>query len=157
MRKDEKLMKLTTKYLGELEVDEKKMIDFPNGLPGFPEEKSFIILELPNNDAFQLLQSTKTEDLAFVIANPHFFYTDYELKLEDDLLQTLQIATSEDVLVSVIVTLQKPFKESTINLRAPIIINSTKLIGKQYILNDNNYSSRASLMPKQEENESCSS
>lgn len=144
-------MKLETKYLGGVEVDETKVIHFPNGLPGFPEENQFIILDLPNNTAFQLLQSTTTSSLAFVITNPYIFYKDYQLKLENDLLETLRINEEADVAVFTIVTLNKPFSNSTMNLRAPIIINSKDLIGKQYILNDNTYSSRAVLTPDAKE------
>lgn len=151
-RKEEEVMKLKTKYLGEVKIDDKKTLDFPNGLPGFPDETNFIMLELPNNALFQLLQSTKTSSLAFVITNPYVFYKDYELKLEEELLNLLKINKSEDVAVFVIVTLNNPFKDSTINLRAPVVINTKEMIGKQYILNDSLYSSRATLTPKEEGN-----
>ncbi|MBN6206874.1 flagellar assembly protein FliW [Ralstonia pickettii] len=142
-------MKLQTKYHGEVEVQETKIIHFPKGLPGFPDETDFIILDLPDNTAFQLLQSTKTSALAFVITNPYLFYQDYTLRLNDDLIELLEIKTQEDVAVYSIVTLKNPFLKSTINLRAPIIINSSLLLGKQYILNDSNYSSRAPLTPEE--------
>lgn len=138
-------MKLTTKYLGEVQIDEKKIIHFSKGLPGFPDETTFIILELPDNTAFQILQSTTTSSLAFVITNPYLFYQDYTLQLNDELLQQLEIEKQEEVVVYTIVTLKQPFSESTINLRAPIVINAQTLKGKQYILNDSDYSSKASL------------
>ncbi|MCM3740225.1 flagellar assembly protein FliW [Oceanobacillus luteolus] len=148
-------MQLATKYLGNVEVDQRKIIQFPNGLPGFPDENEFIILDLPNNAAFQLLQSIKTSDLAFVITNPHLIYKNYEIKLEKELLTTLQINKEKDVAVYAIVTLNKPFSNSTLNLRAPVIINTEQLMGKQYILNDDTYSSKASLTPDKREVESC--
>ncbi|MHA6252365.1 flagellar assembly protein FliW [Oceanobacillus sp. CAU 1775] len=138
-------MNLETKYLGEVQIDEDKIIRFSKGLPGFPDESSFIILDLPDNNAFQILQSVNTSSLAFVITNPYLFYTDYSLKLDDELLQQLEIEKQEEVAVYTIVTLKQPFSESTINLRAPIVLNTRTLKGKQYILNDNDYSSKASL------------
>ncbi len=149
------LMKLDTKYLGVVEIDERKKINFPNGLPGFPEETEFIILELPNNAAFQLLQSTKTSNLAFVITNPYLFYQAYELKLDEDLLDLLKITAKEDVAVYAIVTLNKPFSQSTMNLRAPIIINTKQLIGKQYILSDHTYSSKVAIAPDEKGARTC--
>lgn len=146
-------MELATKYLGTVEVDESKFIRFPNGLPGFPDEKEFVLLDLPGNELFQLLQSTKTEGLAFVITNPYFYYKDYQFKLEEDILETLEIKTEEEVAVFAIVTLNKPFADSTLNLRAPVIINTRTLIGKQYILHDNKYSSKASITPQKKEDE----
>ncbi|WP_405100359.1 flagellar assembly protein FliW [Oceanobacillus sp. FSL H7-0719] len=140
-------MKLQTKYLGEIEVQAEKIIHFPKGLPGFQDETEFIILDLPDNTAFQLLQSVKTSALAFVITSPYLFYQDYTLNLNDDLIELLEIKKQEDVAVYNIVTLKNPFSESTINLRAPIIINTSSLLGKQYILNDSPYSSRAAIAP----------
>lgn len=148
-------MKLDTKYLGVVEIDEKKKIYFPNGLPGFPAETEFIILDLPNNAVFQLLQSTKTSNLAFVITNPYLFFQAYELKLDEDLLDQLKITAKEDVTVYAIVTLSKPFSQSTMNLRAPLIINTEQLIGKQYILNDHTYSSKVPIAPDEKGARSC--
>lgn len=141
-------MKLHTKYLGEIVVDKEKIINFPKGLPGFPDETEFIILDFPNNTAFQLLQSIKTSALAFVITNPYLFYQEYTLNLDNSLVDLLGIKHQEDVAVYSIVTLNNPFSESTLNLRAPIIINSARFEGKQFILNDSDYSSRASITPQ---------
>lgn len=143
-------MKLQTKYLGEVEVEKQKIIHFPKGLPGFPDETHFIILDLPDDAAFQILQSTKTNTLAFVITNPYLFYQEYTFKLDNDLIGLLEIKKQEEVAIYTIVTLKNPFFESTINLRAPIVINSSLLQGKQYILNDSQYSSSASISPQKE-------
>lgn len=135
-------MKLRTKYLGEVEADKEKIIRFPKGIPGFLDETEFVILDLPNNSAFQLLQSVKTEDLAFVITNPYLFVQEYTFNLDDNLIESLEIKEQEEVAVYTIITVRKPFKESTMNLRAPIIINTTTKCAKQYILNDSIYSSK---------------
>jgi len=144
-------MKLETKYHGVIEVDQKKMIHFTNGLPGFLDETDFIILDLPDNTVFQILQSAKTSNLAFIITSPYLFYEEYSLKLTDDLLEALSIKSEQEVVVYTIVTLIDPFAESTINLRAPIVINSEVMKGKQYILNDVDYSSKAPITPEQRE------
>lgn len=148
-------MKLATKYLGEIVIDQKKVIEFPNGLPGFPEEKDFIILDMPGNAAFQLLQSITTSELAFVITNPYLFYQDFELKLEKELLEQLEIKEENEVAIYAIVTVQQPFSNSTMNLRAPLVVNTKKFTGKQYIVNDSIYSSRSSLTPEEKGEESC--
>jgi flagellar assembly factor FliW len=131
------------------------VIEFPNGLPGFPEEKDFIILDMPGNAAFQLLQSITTSELAFVITNPYLFYQDFELKLEKELLEQLEIKEENEVAIYAIVTVQQPFSNSTMNLRAPLVVNTKKFTGKQYIVNDSIYSSRSSLTPEEKGEESC--
>ena len=138
-------MKIQTKYLQEVHIEKSKIIHFRSGLPGFLEETEFIVLDLPGNPIFQALQSIKTEDLAFIVTNPYHFYTDYEFKLEDQIIESLEIESEQDVAVLTIVTLKSPFELSTINLKAPIIINSIRQQGKQYILNTADYPTKASI------------
>lgn len=138
-------MKLRTKYLGEVEVDHDKVLQFPSGLPGFINEKQFILLEMPGNPVFQVLQSVKTSDIAFIVVNPYHFYQDYVIDLDDSLIQNLDISHEKDVIVLAIVTVKEPFDTSTLNLKAPIIINSQNQRGKQYILNTDAYPSKAAI------------
>ncbi|HLR52085.1 MAG TPA: flagellar assembly protein FliW [Candidatus Avamphibacillus sp.] len=141
-------MEIQTKYLGEVQIDESNIIQFSNGLPGFHGEKQFVLLELPGNPVFQILQSVVTKDIAFILTNPYHFYQDYTFELDDSVLESLLIQTKEEVAVFTIVTLKQPFKTSTINLKAPVIINSQKKCGKQLILNNDEYPTKASITPE---------
>ncbi|MFD1361683.1 flagellar assembly protein FliW [Lentibacillus salinarum] len=138
-------MRIQTKYLGEMEVDHHKILQFPSGLPGFTNEKQFVLLDMPRNPVFQILQSADTPDIAFVVVNPYHFYQDYVVDLDDSLLVSLSISNEADVIVLAIVTVKKPFDTSTLNLKAPIIINSQNQLGKQYILNTDVYPSKAAI------------
>lgn len=140
-------MKLQTKYLGDVQIETSQIIHFHSGLPGFIEETEFALLDLPGNPVFQALQSTKTKDLAFIVTNPYHFYMDYEFTLDDPIVESLAIKSKRDVAVLTIVTLKSPFEASTINLKAPIIINSTRQQAKQYILNMADYPTKASIVP----------
>ena len=138
-------MKIETKYLGEMEIDESKIIHFESGLPGFLDEKSFVVLDIPGNDVLQILQSVTTPELAFIVTNPHYFYEDYEFKLEDSIVELLGIKKKEEIVVMSILTVRDPFPTSTINLKAPLIINWANKRGKQIVLNDEKYSMKASI------------
>lgn len=141
-------MKLQTKYLGEITVEKSKIITFPTGIPGFQDEKEFVLLNLPGEDStglFQVLQSVKTSHLAFIVTNPYYFYEAYEFKLSESLLKHLDINSQEEVTVLTIVTVKDPFAESTINLKAPIIINHEKHLGKQFILDTDKYETKSPL------------
>lgn len=140
-------MEITTKYLGKLEIDENKIIQFPNGIPGFIKETQFVILDFPDNPIFQILQSVQHENIAFILTNPYLIYRDYSFQLDEAVIDFLGIESEKDVLVSSIVTIKNPFEESTINLKAPIIINPNRMLGKQYILNDEEYPSKAAINP----------
>ncbi|WP_163970547.1 flagellar assembly protein FliW [Oceanobacillus halotolerans] len=141
-------MNVQTKYLGELTIDREKVIQFPTGLPGFIEETKFVLLDLPENPVFQVLQSIHTKDVAFIVTNPYHFYQSYTFELDDSIIDPLAIKDSKDVVVLSIVTLKQPFENSTLNLKAPIIINAANQFGKQYILNIDDYPSKASIAPK---------
>lgn len=140
-------MKIQSKYLDVVTIDKSKIIQFHSGIPGFLEETEFILLDLPGNPVFQTLQSINNPELAFIVTSPYNFYPDYEFKLNNQLLEKLQIKEKEEVVVLTIVTLVSPFKSSTINLKAPIIINSNRKLGKQHILNEENYPTKALITP----------
>lgn len=146
-------MKINTKYFGKIERDCSKIIQFANGLPGFNEETEFVLLDLPDAPLFQVLQSVQTEHVAFITSNPHAIYPEYAFRLDDNTIDQLQIQSEEDVAVLAILTLKKPFENSTINLKAPLIINHRTKLGKQYILNKDTYSSTASIQPAFAESE----
>lgn len=141
-------MELQTKYLGKIKIKNTDIITFSSGIPGFQEEREFVLLNLPGEDStglFQVLQSVKTAELAFIITNPYYFYEDYGFKLSESLLKSLEIKSKEEVTVLSIVTVKDPFPESTINLKAPIIINHEKRLGKQYILDAEKYQTKSPL------------
>lgn len=141
-------MKIETKYLGEVEIDKEKVIHFSNGVPGFPDEKDFVLLDLADNPVFQILQSVDSMYTAFFVINPFVIYEDYTFDLEDPILETLQIKNEGEIVILSIVTLRDPFQSSTINLKAPVIINSNQMLGKQYILNKEDYPSKAPINPR---------
>ncbi|MBP2078911.1 flagellar assembly protein FliW [Oceanobacillus polygoni] len=146
-------MNIQTKYLGEVAIDERKIIHFSTGIPGFPDETAFVLMDLPDTPIFQILQAVRTPSIAFIVANPYQIYPDYSLQLDDNLIESLQIKDEKEVAVLSIVTLKQPFQTSTLNLKAPIIINTNHRQGKQYILNTDAYSSQAPITPQSVERE----
>ncbi|WP_164218347.1 flagellar assembly protein FliW [Virgibacillus sp. YIM 98842] len=141
-------MKVQTKYLGEAEIESSNIIKFAAGVPGFNEEKEFILMDIPGNDGFQILQSIKSANTAFIVTNPHQIYPDYTFDLDENTQNMLQIKSEKEVVVFTILTIKDPFQESTLNLKAPIIINPVSRLGKQYIINADHYPTRAKVSPK---------
>ncbi|WP_077307523.1 flagellar assembly protein FliW [Terribacillus halophilus] len=129
-------MNIETKYFGNMKVDEEKIIQFEKGLPGFREEKAFVLIDFPDNPVFQILQSTNTSHVAFVVANPYHFYQDFAFEIDNQSKDNLSITKKEQVMVLSILTLRDPFVGSTINLQAPLIINVDSLRGQQLILTE---------------------
>jgi len=123
-------------------VEKSHIITFEHGIPGFEDEKSFVPLPIEENSVFQILQSTITEELAFVITSPYAVTTNYNLDLDDATVNSLEINDEKQVAVFAIVSLKETLAESTVNLKAPIVLNTTNNKAKQIILNNEEYAIR---------------
>lgn len=136
-------MKLITKNFGEIEIEEQKIIDFPEGLLGFEKEKEFIIINNEDEESpFHWLQSVKSSELTFVIINPFFVYPNYDIVIPEIVQEKLKIEDEKDVIIYSVVVVPEDIERMTANLLGPIIINTKKMIGKQVILDDDRYSTK---------------
>lgn len=142
-------VKLRTKHLGEIEIQKDDIYTFLNGLPAFEQETEFALLPFSQDELFYILQSTKTEEVAFVLTNPFHFFHDYEVRLTDALKSQLDIMKKEEVAIFSVLTLQEPFRKTTANLQAPIILNVTKKQGKQFVMSDSGYETKHYLFPQE--------
>lgn len=129
-------MDIHTKYHGVIQVQEEEFIYFENGLPGFLDEKYFILLPLDKESPFLILQSKITSELGFAVVNPFLFFSHYEFELSANDKEALAITKEEEVDILTILTVKEPFSETTANLQAPIVVNKKKNLAKQIILND---------------------
>lgn len=141
-------MDITTKYHGVIEIDEKDILQFQNGIPGFLEEKSFVLLPLDVDSPFWILQSTSTPELGFVVVNPFQYFTAYEFDLSEGDKALLDLTSEKDVAVWTILNIKDPFEDSTANLQAPIVLNTKNNQAKQIILNDSRYKTKQNLFPE---------
>jgi len=135
-------MKIQTKFHGELDIQDSQKWGFPKGIPGFENEKEFALLPIEDNNIFQVLQSTSTTDIAFIVANPYTVVTDYSFNVDEPTIDLLNIKTESDVFVLGVLSIKNPFETSTVNLQAPLIFQTKTKKAKQMILNDNTYSVR---------------
>lgn len=135
-------MKIKTAYFGEIESDPSSIITFEYGIPGFEEEKQFVLLPLEENSAFEVLQSIQTESLAFIVTTPASIVFNYSFDLDDATVHALQIKDEKEVAVLAIVSLKETLAQSTVNIKAPIVINTTNRKAKQVILNNEEFAIR---------------
>ncbi|MGA5690514.1 flagellar assembly protein FliW [Cytobacillus pseudoceanisediminis] len=145
-------MNIQTKFHGEQEINKDDIIYFPYGIPGFLDEKEFYILPLEGTDLF-VLQAVKTTEVAFIVTDPFALFPQYEFDLPEEALEKLEIQSDKDVATFAILTVKDSFDETTANLQAPLVINQTKKIGKQIILNQTPYKTKHKIMTPQEQGE----
>lgn len=137
-------MNIQTAFLGEVTIEESQIVNFQHGIPGFEEEREFAIIPLEESSIYQVLQSIKTAQIAFITVNP-FVFTNYSLDLDESTIHTLEIKSEEDVAILSIVTVKEPFSDSTLNLKAPIVININSQKAKQTILENSEFPLRHPL------------
>ncbi|WP_054693828.1 flagellar assembly protein FliW [Syntrophomonas palmitatica] len=144
-------MKIDTVLLGEIEVEEQFIIDFPEGIPAFEEEKRFILLPMGEAGPFYYLQAVDNKELCLLLADPFAFFTDYEVSIPDEELAKLNLESENRLFVYTVVTLPDDFKLATTNLMAPIIIDPDNRKGMQYVPAKSKYSTRHMLFAKSRE------
>lgn len=140
-------MKIETKYLGKLEIEENDIISFPKGIPGFEDHMEYVLVESDEIVGFKFLQNIANKHLCFVVVNPWEFIADYEANIEDEKLSKIGIKSVEEDLLEVynIVTVGSSLEDSTVNLLAPIVINVEARKAQQFILSDIKYTTRDKL------------
>jgi flagellar assembly factor FliW len=132
---------------GTLEVDEKDIISFSEGLPGFPDEKSFIFLPYGPESPFAFLQSVTEPSLTFLIVEPFAFFADYQFEIEDALLAELELSEGVMPQIYSIITVPDNLEAMTANLLAPLIFNRRGGKAAQIILTSSPYTTAHRLFP----------
>ena len=118
---------------------------FEKGIPGFEDYKYFNVNIIKDNEKFYSIVSKEDDNIGFISISPFDIKKDYEIDLDDEFVKALDIKSEKDVLVLCLITLGKTLKDSTANLKAPIIINIKNNRGKQLILQDDKYKIKESL------------
>jgi flagellar assembly factor FliW len=134
--------------LGPVAVHPNAVIEMPQGPLGFARHTRFALADLPNPDLtrFKLLQSMDEPSVTFVVAPIEAEGGPIERGDLDDACLSAGLS-SANLLVLLIVTVRNdPTGVSlTANLRAPVIVDVRKRVGRQVVLVNNNYAVRHPL------------
>lgn len=142
------MRKADTLRFGPIEVEDEKVIHFPEGIPAFEQEHEFVIIPYDEESPYVFLQSLKTPDLAFLMTMPFIFFPDYEFELDDENQQKLGLERQEDMLLYVLLTIpQGRVQDMTANLMAPLVINAANQQARQLVLEHSPYQTKHRLFP----------
>lgn len=143
-------MVINTVRFGQVEVDKNNVIAFPEGIPGFPEEREFILLQLGLEETpFWWLQSVAAPDLCFLTVEPARVFPEYDFRVPNEQLQQLQLGSEPALEALAIVNVPDgELRRATVNLRAPVLINPATRLGVQMILDREQYAIRQPLFPE---------
>lgn len=141
-------MLLNTKNFGQIEIDEKKVITFDDGIPGFLDCTHYILLT--NDDKEQRpiwwLQCTDNGDVALPVLNTFAILENYRPEVDDETMSLLgEFKSHDDLIVCNVLVVPENLNNITINLKAPIIININTKKGMQIEVRNRDYTVRHNL------------
>ncbi len=132
-------MKISTTRFGDIDIDESSVIRMKEGMLGFEHLKRYKLFIQNEKIPFWWFQSVDDGSIAFVVINSLGVKPDYEPVISDAEVKSLEIESPEDTILLSVVTIRSDPLKVTANLRAPIVINTKKMLAKQIILVDSDY------------------
>ncbi|UCB45562.1 MAG: flagellar assembly protein FliW [Spirochaetota bacterium] len=138
-------MKLKTKPYGEIEVDERQKVTFPEGIIGFEDIHDYYLLD-SKEGPFYWLQAAKFPELAFLLIDPRLFKEDYKLSMNESDLKAMNLESKKDLLDFAIITVPEDPAKISANLMGPIVVNRKTRVAKQVISKNDEYSIKHYLL-----------
>ena len=134
-------MKFTTRIFGEVEIEESKIITFPNGIIGFPDLTRFTLMHDEDQGAntIKWLQSIDEPNFAMPVMDPLIVCPEYKPVVDRTEVEPIGELSEEDMLVLVTVTVPHDLKLMTVNLKGPFIINTKDMKASQTIIDNDEY------------------
>lgn len=133
-------MKAKTRLFGTIDIEDEKVITLEGGMIGFPFLQKFTLIfdEEKEKKATSImwLQSMDEGEVAFPVMHPNEIKPDYNPTVNDEMLASLGKLDDENTYVLVTVTAAAEARETTVNLKAPIVINTDTKKGCQIIVED---------------------
>lgn len=142
-------MKIDTTRFGEIAIQADEIINMPFGMPGFSDQKQFVLLEHKKDSPFQWYQSIQDPSLAFVITDPFLFKPDYAVDMHKILKElSWDRDVDEDQLkLYVIVNIPPGSPENTTaNFIGPVLMNRATREAVQVIIPDSSYTHKFPLV-----------
>lgn len=138
-------MEVKTKANGIVNVDEKQLVTFPEGLLGFEKYTKFALID-SEYEPFIWLQSTEESNLAFLMIDPFLICSDYEADIDDSALRNIGADSAEDIIIMTLVTIPKDGSAITANFLGPVVINKKNRKCLQVILNDSRWTTKFDIV-----------
>jgi flagellar assembly factor FliW len=135
-KKRDFVMLIDTRDFGEYEIIDDSIITFPEGIPGFENLRGFAVLSPLGEGVYPCwLQSVEDPETCFIVFNPFEIISDYNLD-EWQLLDELDVGEATPVSAFVISIIPDEYKNTTVNLRCPLVVNLDTMQARQIILDE---------------------
>lgn len=131
-----------TRYFGEVEYGSGSVVEFCDGLPGFEDERRFILIEWPDLKPLVFVQSLATPGLCFPTLSVVSLDPDYRLEIEAADRAALGLASEPAIgrEVACLAILNIRETETVANLAAPLVIDLKSRRAIQAVVGGSSYS-----------------
>lgn len=123
-------------------VRPENVFSFPEGLLGFQKIKDYVFILNDKVKPFLFMHALDGSDICFVCVESFLIYPNYQVKLPDAFVESLEISNPADVLLLNLVTVKQKVEEISANMVSPLVINVKRRLGRQMILENSNYDMR---------------
>lgn len=127
-------MFVSSTRFGTFEADDSTILHFKGGIPGFEGLEDYLLVFCEQTVPINWLQSLQDPDLSLPVLDPFLVMPDYKVDVDDSMLFELEIEDVKKLLVYCVCVIPNSLKKCTINLAAPIIINTSNNYAKQIAL-----------------------
>lgn len=127
-------MIIRTSRFGSVSVKADDIVTFASGLIGYESCKKWVLMADAETDSVGWLQSANLPDVAMAVISPRRFLPDYQVRVSRSQLEPLDLNGIDQAFVLNILAMNGG--RLTVNLRAPVIINLNRRLGRQIITND---------------------
>lgn len=126
-------LKIKTLHFGEIEIDNDRVFNFPDGLLGFETYNRFVLINHEETAPLRWLISLDDPNIGFPLINPWIVDIKYNPGKSIDL---------EKEAAFVVITLGNKDREMTANMKAPLVLEVEKKEGRQIVISSDKYSTK---------------
>ena len=123
-------IKFKTSRFGDLEVEDTRTIQFPEGIPAFSALKRYVLMDYKDTP-LKWLQSIDNPDVAFIVAAPETVTAGYQVNVDEPVRRLLDLEQNEDLAVLLILRVEAG--KLIPNLKAPLLLNPASMKGMQLL------------------------
>jgi flagellar assembly factor FliW len=129
-------MSTATAALPSVQTLRNKVIEFRQGLPGFPASREFLMAQEPEERPFAWLQSVSEPHVRFAVVDAYAWDHDFTLEVDDGALEELGSLDPLDYAVYFLVHIRKDDKGTTLQAKpnAPLLVNVRNRQARQVVL-----------------------
>ncbi len=117
-------MNIATRDFGTVRINEQDILNFFKGIPAFEEYHRYALIHYPHEDIAPMwLQCVENSALCFIVLDPFLYYENYSPRVSAADMAELGAKGAEELRFFAIAVVPEDAKDSTINLKSPLVVN----------------------------------